>query len=285
MKLISSYKSPHFQNTPIGVEFVILHYTAQDLKGSLDIFLNPSSEVSCHLLIDEEGLLYEMVSCWQGICYKAYHAGKSFWTDTKNKKWNAFNDFSVGIELVNLNGNVFSYTKKQYETLFQTLHHLKVIYPKLQNHERILGHEHISGFRNKKDPGYLFDWSYLFEKVYKVEKPKYLQPILTQKQQKSLSFISKPLNNTLSRNISLLLEKKGPFWFKVLLMKILLIFSQSMNFIKNQKGQMIVEYMLLLFLSIVLALSLIKLTDITSQNAFLNFWSQIIRSIAEDVST
>ncbi len=285
MNLINSYKSPNYQDTPIKVEFIVLHYTAQDLQGSLDIFLDPKSKVSCHLLIDEQGLLYQIVPCWNGICYKAFHAGKSFWRDSSHKKWNSFNNFSIGIEIVNLNGNVFAYTKKQYETLFQTLHQLKLIYPKLQNPDRIVGHENISGFRNKNDPGYHFDWNYLFKEVYNVEKPSYLKPILTQEQQKSLSFISRPLSNNQAKNISLLLEKKGPFWFKVLLIKLILVLSKCMTFIKNQRGQMIVEYILLLVISIVLALALIKLTDLTKSNPFLNFWLHIINTIAEDVST
>ena len=58
-----------------------------------------------------------------------------------------------------------------------------------------------------------------------------------------------------------------------------------MNFRKNQKGQMIVEYILLLVVSVALALILIKLTDVTTNTTFLNFWSQILTAIAEDIST
>ena len=227
MNRITSYKSPNFHKTSIGVEFVILHYTAQNLQSTLDIFLNPKSKVSSHLIIDEQGLLYKLVKCWNGICYKAYHAGRSFWIDSSSKKWSSFNSFSIGIEMVNLNGNIFNYTKKQYETLFQTLDHLKLTYPKLQNPERILGHEHIAGFRHKSDPGYLFDWNYLFKEFYKTEKPTYLQPLLTQKQYEALSFITKreSLSNNQAKKINLILETKYNFWFKILLIRFVLVFN------------------------------------------------------------
>ena len=208
-----SHPSPHFKPLPIEVEFLILHYTAQDLESSLEIFSNPQSKVSCHLLIDPQGRLYELVPCWKGTCYQAFHAGKSTWTDSSHKTWSSFNRFSLGIELVNFNGNVFPYTDQQYETVFQTLFHLKSMYPSLQNPERILGHEQVAGFRNKSDPGYLWDWNLIFKKVYHCEKPTYLQPVLTKKQHLALSFIPPDLSNTLFKKISLILEKNFPLFF------------------------------------------------------------------------
>ena len=72
--------------------------------------------------------------------------------------WKGFNDFSIGIELVNYNGNVFPYTDQQYEALAQVILHLKSKYSSLKQAKRIVGHEHISGFRGKADHGHLFDW-------------------------------------------------------------------------------------------------------------------------------
>jgi len=290
---IRSHVSPNFKKQIIEVEFVILHYTAQDLKSSLDIFLNPTSQVSCHLLIDEVGQIYELVSCWNHICYKALHAGKSFFRDSSDQKWESFNDFSIGIEMVNPNGNIFPYTTTQYDRLFQVLNHLKGIYPKLQNPKRILGHEHIAGFRNKSDPGYLFDWNLLFQKVYHTNKPAYIKPLLNSKQYHALSFVKslidpavtqKSLQNHIFKSISLILETKWPFWFKIFRIKLIVKMSPMMKWIKNQKGQLIVEYMLLLVVSVAIALILLKITNM-DDSPFSDFWIQTIRILSEDIST
>ena len=216
MLISKKYQSPNFENKNIPVEFVILHYTAQSLKKSLDIFLD-SKSVSCHLLIDRKGAVYELVKCWEGNCNKAFHAGESFLSN-QNKTWKNFNDFSIGIELINWNGNIFSFTKEQYQSLFKVLIHLKKIYPSLNNSNRVLGHEHIAGFRGKKDPGYCFDWQSLFKEVY-AEPNKTLHPVFTKKQYEALQFMKKhkAWNDQKAKKISSLMEKrKLPFWLKKL---------------------------------------------------------------------
>ena len=215
MLISNKYCSSHFEDKNIPVEFIILHYTAQTLKGSLDIFLN-SKPISCHLIIDRDGSVYELVECWKGICKKAFHAGKSYFLFNEKKKWEDFNDFSIGIELVNWNGNIFPFTEEQYHSLFEVLSHFREIYPNLKNSDRILGHEHIAGFRGKKDPGCLFDWNRLFKKVYK-ETQKTLPSVLTKKQSESLSFMKQSIkwNDQKAKQISSLMEVKTlPFWIK-----------------------------------------------------------------------
>ena len=229
MVITKEHRSPHFQDQSIPVEFVILHYTAQSLEGSLKIFLNSKSKaVSCHFLIDENGKIYELVSCESGYCQKAFHAGKSVFFDSTGKKWKNFNNFSVGIELVNWNGNIFSFPESQYKSLFELLTYLKKLYPSLQNPERILGHEHIAGFRGKKDPGYLFAWKQLFEQVYLDQKDchqnhlekwlKIRESLLTKRQYSSLGFLSnfKKWNDKIAMRLSLIMEKPLPFWIKKL---------------------------------------------------------------------
>ena len=220
-KLIETFRSPHFSPSFISVEFLIIHYTAQSFQGSLDIFLSQRGpEVSCHLLIDEQGKTYELVRCWDGFCQKAFHAGKSHWKDSEGKNWKNFNDFSIGIELVNWNGNLFSYTEKQYKVLFGIIESLKQNYPNLQKPYRILGHEHIAGFRGKVDPGALFDWKKLYKAVYQKGDCN-LSPRMTGKQIQSLQFCKQALkgNDSLSRKISLILEKAVPFWIKKILIR------------------------------------------------------------------
>jgi N-acetylmuramoyl-L-alanine amidase len=121
--------------------------------------------VSAHLVISLEGVVHEIVPCWDGVAYRAGHAGASRWLE-KDVAWENFNGFSLGIEIVNRNGNVFPFTQAQYAALAECLLHLKRLYPPLQTPERVVGHEHIAGRRGKVDPGVLFDWGRLFEAVY-----------------------------------------------------------------------------------------------------------------------
>lgn len=214
-----NYKSPHFINEAIPVEFVIIHYTAQGLQASLDIFTKQKSpKVSAHLLIDERGEVYELVSCWDGSCAQAFHAGLSRYKDSSGQDWNQFNQFSIGIELINKNGNIFPYTQIQYNSLFKTLTHLQNFYPALKNPERILGHEHIAGFRGKRDPGYLFDWPLLFHSVYQSSKD--LKALTSKKQyQKLVKLLPTSLEDLQAKKISLILEKPWPFWIKKIMIK------------------------------------------------------------------
>ena len=219
-KPIETFQSPHFSPVRISVEFLIIHYTAQSFQGSLDIFLSKSEpQVSCHLLIDEKGQVYELVKCWNNFCQKAFHAGKSRWKDFNGKDWKNFNAFSIGIELVNLNGNVFAYTEEQYKALFKVIQHLRTVYSNLKTPYRILGHEHIAGFRGKVDPGTFFDWKRLYKAVYR--KDCSLSSQLTEKQTKSLRFCQQIMqgNDKLARQINLILEKPLPFWIKKILMR------------------------------------------------------------------
>ena len=218
---LREHKSPHFDPTPIPVEFLILHYTAQSLQGTLNIFLSDTPPVSCHLIIDREGRVFEMVPCWGGVCHRAFHAGKSRWTDPENptNTWKSFNNFSIGVELVNWNGNFYPYTEAQYQSLFQVIHHLKRVYPKLTNPNHILGHEQIAGFRGKVDPGIQFDWRRFFREVYGTPSPKRM-PQLSEKQTKNLiPLLKNNPNDEKAKKWNLILESPIPFWLKKLRLK------------------------------------------------------------------
>lgn len=219
---LKEYKSPHFDSKPIPVEFLVLHYTAQSFQGTLNIFLSDKPAVSCHLLIDRKGKVFEMVSCWEGICHRAFHAGKSHWTDPQNplKNWESFNNFSMGIELVNWNGNFYPYTEAQYLSLFQVIRHLKTVYPQLENPHRILGHEQVAGFRGKVDPGIQLNWKRLFQEVYNRPSVPERTSQLSQNHIKHLTpLLRKPLNDEKAKQLNLLLESSAPFWWKKLRLK------------------------------------------------------------------
>ncbi len=168
MNINASFSSPHTDNSTVDVRFLILHYTGCSLEKTIEIFQDPSSKVSSHFVIDSKGEVYETIPCLEEEPLKAYHAGDSYWKDSSGKLWNDFNSFSLGVELVNNNGNLFSYTPEQYQSLVELVLLLKKKFTFLRSPESVLGHEHIAGFRGKVDPGLQFDWNYFFKKVYHI---------------------------------------------------------------------------------------------------------------------
>lgn len=157
--------SPSCEASPISVEFLVLHYSAASLEETLRIFKDAARKVSAHLVVGRDGEIFELVKCWDGIAHKAWHAGESRF-ETAEKTWEGFNDFSIGVELVNFNGNILPYSSRQYEALHAVIAHLQSCYPALRNVRRIVGHEHIAAFRGKCDPGWCFDWPGLFKTCY-----------------------------------------------------------------------------------------------------------------------
>jgi len=158
---IHKKRSPNQDDRIIPVEFLVLHYTAVSLERTLDIFMDTEIGTSAHLVVDRDGSVFEMVDCLNGLPKRARHAGVSQWGN-----WKHFNDFSIGIELVNFNGNIFEYTEAQYRALKAIIDVLKQCYPSLTHPERVVGHEHIAGYRGKIDPGHCFDWQRLFQDNY-----------------------------------------------------------------------------------------------------------------------
>jgi N-acetylmuramoyl-L-alanine amidase len=169
MNIVTAHSSPNFTDLEIPVEFVVLHFTATTLERTLQIFKDTTSEVSSHLVIDRDGTVYELVACLHGSALRAWHAGKSrleVVTHGDARLVESFNDRSIGIELVNLNGNLFPYSEAQYASLFGVFERLKALYPALEKPESVVGHEQIAGFRGKCDPGIRFEWDRLFSVCY-----------------------------------------------------------------------------------------------------------------------
>jgi len=169
MNIVTSVRSPNFTDLDIPVEFVVLHFTAATLERTLEIFRDPGSEASAHIVIDRDGAIYELVPCLEGSAKRAWHAGKSrieISTNGDSQIVESLNDRSIGIELVNLNGNLVPYTEAQYASLFGLIERLKSLYPALGRPEVIVGHEQVAGFRGKSDPGLCFEWERLFAVCY-----------------------------------------------------------------------------------------------------------------------
>ena len=146
--------SPNYNDRPDGmpINSIIIHYTgmetAQDALGRL---CDPQSEVSAHYTIDMDGTIYNHVDPQN----RAWHAGFSQLGDLTN-----FNDFSIGIELVN-KGHEFGYhafPDAQIDALVELMNDLFQKYP--IDPELVLGHSDIAPNR-KQDPGELFPWERL----------------------------------------------------------------------------------------------------------------------------
>jgi len=100
-------------------------------------------EVSAHFVVRRDGEVLQFVS----IDRRAWHAGRSQWWGRDN-----CNDFSIGIELEGLEGDLFE--AAQYRVLATLLRALRRQRPIRQ----VVGHEHVAPGR-KNDPGAGFDWA------------------------------------------------------------------------------------------------------------------------------
>ncbi len=154
--------SPNFGPRPEGcdISLVVLHSISLPpgqfvgdaverlFTNRLDVDAHPSFaslrglQVSAHFVVRRSGRCLQFVSCDQ----RAWHAGVSRWRGREN-----CNDFSIGIELEGLEGQLFE--AAQYRTLARLLHLLHQRYPLAE----IVGHEHVAPGR-KHDPGAGFDW-------------------------------------------------------------------------------------------------------------------------------
>ena len=96
-----SHPSPNFNPRPDGVvvDTIVLHATVLDtLQEVIDKFADPQSQVSAHYTIDRDGT----IACHVGEDQRAWHAGQSRMEDGRC----GVNDFSIGIELINLNDGI-----------------------------------------------------------------------------------------------------------------------------------------------------------------------------------
>jgi N-acetylmuramoyl-L-alanine amidase len=131
------------------IKFLILHYTERNLKTSLELL---NKDVSAHYLISDNPVeIFNLVDEDK----RAWHSGVSYWRGINN-----LNESSIGIEIVNLNGNKHQYPHKQIEAVIflckQIIDRYKIA-PWC-----VLGHSDIAPLR-KKDPGALFPWRKLYE--------------------------------------------------------------------------------------------------------------------------
>lgn len=150
MKILKKFSSLNYNERAAGtfVDSVVLHYTAMSTAdAALKWLCNPTSKVSCHYLIDEEGSLFLLVPEEK----RAWHAGPSHWEGQDD-----MNSRSIGIELANLGNGAFP--KRQIDSLSSLLKEIVKRYK--INPSRVLAHSDVAPQR-KIDPGPWFPWHYL----------------------------------------------------------------------------------------------------------------------------
>jgi N-acetylmuramoyl-L-alanine amidase len=108
--------SPNFNERPAGVrvDTVVVHATVFDnIDEVIRHFANAQTQVSAHYTIDRDGTVVSHVLEDQ----RAWHAGESRMKDGRSN----VNDFSIGIELVNLNDGKDPFPQPQLTALRELL--------------------------------------------------------------------------------------------------------------------------------------------------------------------
>lgn len=148
------WRSPNYNERRGGaaVKYIILHYTGmKTAEEALERLCDPSSEVSSHYAIEENGKIHTLVPENK----RAWHAGLSYWEGETD-----LNSASIGIELVNP-GHEFGYRPfpdRQIAALIKLCR--KIMAQHTLGRDCILGHSDIAPAR-KIDPGHFFPWQIL----------------------------------------------------------------------------------------------------------------------------
>ncbi len=148
------HPSPNCDDRPpgVGVSCVVMHSTVEDtLAGTEQIFLTPAKKVSAHFVVDRDGHVVQMVP----IEKRAWHAGVSVLDGVSH-----VNDYSVGIEMVNLNDGIDPYTDAQYEAVAGIIRFLRSRYNIPDS--RIVSHAMIALPPGRKSDPLGFDFHRLY---------------------------------------------------------------------------------------------------------------------------
>jgi N-acetylmuramoyl-L-alanine amidase len=135
------------------ISILVLHHTASSLPSALETLQGQTKghTVGVHYLVSAEApkaRIFRM--CPDSLA--AFHAGKSAWG-----KFESLNQSSLGIEIVNYDGNVNPYPKPQVEAVLALAQHLVATHG--ISPENVVAHSDIAVGR-KIDPGSLFPWEY-----------------------------------------------------------------------------------------------------------------------------
>ena len=135
------------------ISILVLHHTASSLPSALETLQGRTKghKVGVHYLVSAEvpkARIFRM--CPDSLA--AFHAGKSAWG-----KFESLNQSSLGIEIVNYDGNINPYPQPQVEAVLALAQHLVTTHQ--ISPENVVAHSDIAVGR-KIDPGALFPWEY-----------------------------------------------------------------------------------------------------------------------------
>jgi N-acetylmuramoyl-L-alanine amidase len=135
-----------------AIDILVLHYTELPLQESLDILSDAARDarVSAHYVLAEDGTVYRLVPEDR----VAWHAGRSHWRGRE-----ALNASSIGIEIVNLDGDRHDYPPLQVAALIELCREIVARHPAIEP-RNVVGHSDIAPQR-KVDPGRRFPWKTL----------------------------------------------------------------------------------------------------------------------------
>lgn len=148
---INQVPSPNHNARPGGgaVDILVIHYTGMtSAEKAVEWLCNPAAKVSAHYLIDEDGLVTQMVAEDR----RAWHAGVSSWRGEHD-----VNGTSIGIELANP-GHDYGYRPFPEAQIAVLTDLAQDIVARHRIPTRnVIGHSDIAPAR-KIDPGELFPW-------------------------------------------------------------------------------------------------------------------------------
>ncbi len=135
------------------VTVLILHHTAGSLPSSLKTLQgkDPKHKVGVHYVVTDEPKPRVIRMVPESLA--AYHAGKSAWG-----RLDGLNQHSIGIEIINYDGNVHAYSDAQADIIFALCAEI------IRRHDlrpwNVIGHSDVAVGR-KIDPGSKFPWAKL----------------------------------------------------------------------------------------------------------------------------
>lgn len=138
---------------PEDVSCIVLHSTViPTTEDTVKVFLDPKREVSAHFVVGKDGQVIQMVP----VQKRAWHAGESILEDRPR-----VNEFSVGIEMVNLNDGIDPYPDAQIHAVAGIIRFLRSRYEIPDS--RIVSHEKIALPAGRKSDPANFDFARLFQ--------------------------------------------------------------------------------------------------------------------------
>ncbi|HRK21794.1 MAG TPA: N-acetylmuramoyl-L-alanine amidase [Fimbriimonadaceae bacterium] len=146
-------QSPNYNQRPANtvIDTIVLHHTAgATLESCVKWFATTESRVSAHFTVGKDGSIVQHVSTFE----RAWHAGAS--RDHRGRE--NLNNFTIGIEMVNIGDGKDPWTKEQVEVVGYLIGTLKRRFPEIKY---ITSHEFIATPRGRKPDPKNFPWASL----------------------------------------------------------------------------------------------------------------------------